>query len=156
MRVSCILGDERGQSVPAAGCHAHRPQLVEARSTLADDSGRGAAVLGRPEAGPLDDRVRRGGEGLDVCGVAPRVHVHHRALTALDRRSIGSRLDATALCHVLVGLLPEFLDEGWEMHEKIVDVCLRNQKRARGRARSVFLCRRWYARRIWWRRRTAR
>ena len=130
---------------------SRRETIVKARATVgsaelhwrfaADEAAARLSLAGGSgESGAAPLQLLRVDAASD-SGVAPRVHVHHRALTALDRRSIGSRLDATALCHVLVGLLPEFLDEGWEMHEKIVDVCLRNQKRARGRARSVFLCR---------------
>ena len=84
-----------------------------------------------------------------------RVALHHAALVCLDRHHVRSGLDAVSLCHTLVGFLPEFLDESWELHEKVVDVVMRNAKRVNARARSVYLTRRWWRRKLWWRRHPA-
>lgn len=87
--------------------------------------------------------------------IATRVAIHYAALAALERNQIRSGLDVTALCHVLVGFLgPECLDEEWEMHEKVVGVLQRNQRRARARARARAAHpprARWWCRKVWWR-----
>ena len=67
--------------------------------------------------------------------IAARIHVHRAALVRLFRRHVGSGLDAASLIHVLVGFLPEFLDEEWELHERVVEVLLRHRRRARARPR---------------------
>ena len=83
--------------------------------------------------------------------VVDRVVASIRGLTSLDRRLIGSGLDAGTLCHCLIGLLPETYGEEWDVYEKIVDCVMRYQARGDKRER---LAGRWWVRRDrWWRRR---
>ena len=94
-------------------------------------------------------------------GLAPRVSVRASALVALDRRAIGSGLDAVGLTHVLVGFLPEMLGSGeWyeECYGPLVDATMRRALRCRRRLNGEGERggRRWLERSAWWRRRTAR
>jgi hypothetical protein len=87
-----------------------------------------------------------------LAGTPPRVQVHRASLAALDRRHVRSGLDVAALCHALVGFLPELLDEEFEMHERVVEALLRLRRHGPARAARAAACRRWWIRRLWWRR----
>ena len=101
-------------------------------------------------------RVEAARHGRDATPPhATRVIIHKSALAALDRRHWRSGLDVASLCHALIGFLPEFVDEEWECHEKLVNVLLRNQRRARARAMAAALCKRWWCQKLWWRHRAA-
>ena len=102
-------------------------------------------------------RVEAARHGHDATPpVATRVVIHKSALAALDRRHWRSGLDVAALCHALIGFLPEFVDEEWECHEKLVSVLLRNRRRARTRAMAAASCKRWWCQKLWWRHRAVR
>lgn len=78
-----------------------------------------------------------------------RVDVRPVALVRLDDRLVGSGLDPIGLCHVLIGLLPEIVDEEWECDAQIMDALLR---RSRQQQAEASLGRRWWCQRHWWKR----
>ena len=74
-------------------------------------------------------------EGIDRAPA--RVVARAPLLEELDRRFIHSGLDAAALCHVLIGLLPEMLAAEWfeDCYAHVVDSLLRRQRRRNRRAK---------------------
>ena len=109
-----------------------------------------------PEVAPPVDLVNvqawRCGESDEH--VAAEVIASVDALRALDRQHLRSGLDPASLCHTLIGMLPEFYGEEWEIYEKAVESLLRHRNRGERRMK---LSRRWWLRRDrWWRRRLLR
>eukprot|EP00965_Chrysotila_dentata_P227150 6195818-Pleurochrysis_carterae.AAC.1 len=72
------------------------------------------------------------------------VEIDHERVSSLAEDHIGCGMDAMRLCHLLLAYLPEFLDEGWDMHERLVRACESPAPRPA-----------LWAERCWWRRRSS-
>ena len=144
---------------------ASRETIIRARAALgstsltyswASDEHEACFSLRSEQGGELPLlRVHAKRERLDgTPASATRVVIHAAALAGLDRRCVHSGLDVASLCHVLVGFVPECLDEEWEVHEMLIAVIQRNQRRARARraaSRGAAASRRWWRQKVWWR-----
>lgn len=102
-----------------------------------------------PDIELISVRARR--EAGEHQVIVEHIFASTPGLNSLDRRFIGSGLDAAELCHCLIGLLPECYAEDWDIYEKIVDCVLRY--RDRGRKRTALAGRWWKRRDRWWIRR---